>query len=300
MDDQGQNYMKGAVEALLFISDKPITVDQMREALETLEPSEIKALVAAIEKEYAETDRGMRIVEIAGGFQMLSSPQYAEYIRNLFKTRVKEKLSRPALEALAISAYRQPVSRSDIEMIRGVNSDGVVTHLLEKGLIKIVGRKDVPGRPFLYGTTKAFLEYFGLKELKDLPKLEDFAATIDQHGAPGGEGSGDLFFSNAGESVETSVAGLGDDHVNQSFAREAVYLDDPDAERAALPDSGDGRDAAEGLETDDRPEEAVTDLKKVMDELNRGEGGDGEATAGLTEAPEPSVHAAPLEGSAER
>jgi segregation and condensation protein B len=105
---------------------------------------------------------------------MLSNPAYASYLRNFYKTKHKEKLSKPALESMAIIAYKQPVTRSDIELIRGVNSDGVVTNLLEKELIKVVGRKDIPGRPYVYGTTKQFLEYFGLKSLDDLPVLEEF------------------------------------------------------------------------------------------------------------------------------
>jgi segregation and condensation protein B len=107
---------------------------------------------------------------------MLSNPEYANAVRTFYRTQKKEKLSKPALESLAIVAYKQPVTRLDIELIRGVNSDGVVTHLLEKNLIKIAGRKDVPGKPFLYGTTKEFLEYFGLKSLSDMPKLEEFVS----------------------------------------------------------------------------------------------------------------------------
>jgi segregation and condensation protein B len=103
---------------------------------------------------------------------MLSNSHAAGYIREFYKTKSKEKLSRPSLESLAIIAYKQPVSRADLEIIRGVNCDGTVAHLLNKGLIEIVGRKEVPGRPFLYGTTKSFLEYFGLRSLEDLPKLE--------------------------------------------------------------------------------------------------------------------------------
>ena len=116
----------------------------------------------------------MVVVEIAGGFQMLSNSNAAPYIREFYKTKTKEKLSRPALESLAIIAYKQPVGRAEVEVIRGVNSDGTIAHLLNKGLIKITGRKEVPGRPFLYGTTKEFLEYFGLKSLEDLPKIEEF------------------------------------------------------------------------------------------------------------------------------
>lgn len=105
---------------------------------------------------------------------MLSNSHAAGYIREFYKTKTKEKLSRPALESLAIIAYKQPVGRAEVEIIRGVNSDGTIAHLLNKGLIRITGRKEVPGRPFLYGTTKEFLEYFGLKSLEDMPKIEEF------------------------------------------------------------------------------------------------------------------------------
>ena len=168
------NYLKGAVEALLFMSEKPITLEQIREVLEGVGSKEISTMVYALQNEYTQRQGGTVIVEIAGGYQMLTNPAYAPHIRKLYRTIQKEKLSKPALETLAIIAYKQPVARLDIEVIRGVNSDGVTAHLLIKGLIKIVGRKDVPGKPYLYGTTKQFLEYFGLKSLDDLPKLEDF------------------------------------------------------------------------------------------------------------------------------
>ena len=176
MDQTQIDHLKGAIESLLFVSEKPISVDQLREVCQGAGSADIQAAVSALQKGYTEKNAGMVIVEIAGGFQMLSNSLYAGYIRNFYKTRHKEKLSRPALETLAIVAYKQPVSRGDIELIRGVNSDGVVVHLLDKSLIKMVGRKDIPGRPYLYGTTKEFLEYFGLRSLKDLPKLEDFPA----------------------------------------------------------------------------------------------------------------------------
>jgi segregation and condensation protein B len=245
---------------------------------------EIRKLLKALQADYEKSDRGMMIREIAGGYQMLSNSQYAEYVRNFFKTRVKEKLSRPALEALAIAAYRQPVSRADIEVIRGVNSDGVVTNLLEKGLIKIVGRKDVPGRPFLYGTAKAFLEYFGLKSLKDLPKLEDVSELLragEGDAAEGTRGSG-LFDSNKAVSVEDAVMDFGgDDHITQSFAREHTVeafeeeFEGDDGTRAES-DSDDNEQDASPDEPGNEEEEAVVDpvepaddLKKVMDEMGR-------------------------------
>ena len=159
MENTDKGYIKGAIEALLFIGEKTVLLEQIQEALETVPAGEIKALIQELKQDYETQDRGITIIEIAGGYQMLTNPHYASYVRNFFKTKVKEKLSRPALETLAIVAYKQPVSRGDIELIRGVNSDGVVVHLLDKALIKIVGRKDIPGRPYLYGTTKEFLVF---------------------------------------------------------------------------------------------------------------------------------------------
>ena len=174
MDQSNAEYLKGAVESLLFVSEKPVTLEQLKETLEGVSVQQIVSILSILQKEYAQGTRGMVIVEIAGGYQMLTSPQHVTYIRRFYKTIQREKLSKPALETLAIVAYKQPVCRQDIELIRGVNSDGVVMHLLNKGLIKIVGRKDVVGKPYLYGTTKQFLEYFGLKSLEDMPKIEEF------------------------------------------------------------------------------------------------------------------------------
>ncbi len=278
MDEESLRYMKGAVEALLFISEKPVALEQFKEALETVEIQDIRFILKELQQDYEERQTGITLVEIAGGFQMLSNPQYAEYIRNFFKTRVKEKLSRPALEVLAIAAYRQPVSRGDIEMIRGVNSDGTVAHLLDKNLIKIVGRKDVPGRPYLYGTTKLFLEYFGLKSLKDLPKLEDF---VDSVGAMEDErGAGNLFSSNKPVTVEDAVQDVGEDHVERSFATqdpggESVPEDEVLSSSEPAPeefsDAMARRDIAQQEHVLDGPAEEAGDLKKAMDAISRGE-----------------------------
>ncbi len=174
MDQTQIDYSKGIVESILFVSDKPVTVEQFRQVMPEVSAGEIEKVIQSLKEDFSQKIGGMIIAEIAGGFQMFSNPSYAGYIRNFYKTRTKEKLSRPSLETLAIIAYKQPVSRADIELVRGVNSDGVMAHLLSKALVKIVGRKEVPGRPFLYGTSKEFLEYFGLKSLEDLPKLEEF------------------------------------------------------------------------------------------------------------------------------
>ncbi len=192
MDNNQIEHLKGAVEALLFVSEKPVTAEQFKDAIIGVSADEIKVALDLLEQEYASARRGMVVIQIAGGWQMLSSGDYASYIREFFKTRHKEKLSRPALEVLAIIAYKQPVSRTDLELLRGVNSDGVVIHLLNKGLIKIVGRKEVPGRPYVYGTTGLFLEYFGLRALSDLPKLEEFPGLAAAEGTSGTSDSAGL------------------------------------------------------------------------------------------------------------
>ena len=199
MEQEQFKHYAGVVEALLFVSEKPVSMENLKAVLSELSVAEIKELVDKLRLEYEERERGISILEIAEGYQMLSNSRYAESVRRFFKTTHKERLSRPALETLAIVAYKQPVSRGDIEVIRNVNSDGVVIHLLEKGLIKIVGRKDVPGKPYLYGTTKEFLEYFGLKSLTHLPKLEDFPKLmpVAQEGIPANQESGNEPAANA-------------------------------------------------------------------------------------------------------
>jgi len=182
MDEQNLIYVRGAIEALLFVSDKPVTLEQFKEVLGDVDGKTVRSAIDELKGLYDEQRRGMNIMEIAGGYQLLSNSDYAQAIRDFYKTQKKEKLSKPALETLAIIAYKQPVTRLDIELIRGVNSDGVVNHLLTKDLIKIAGRKDVPGKPYLYGITKRFLEYFGLKSLNDLPKLEEFISMDDEKG----------------------------------------------------------------------------------------------------------------------
>jgi segregation and condensation protein B len=167
--------IKSSIESLIFISNKPLMIDDLKKLFENLEASQIRDIMETLKKEYQERFSGIRIVEIAGGFQMVTSPDNAATIKNFYKIKHTEKLTGPSLETLAIIAYKQPVTRIDIEAIRGVNCDGVVKSLLEKNLVRIVGRKEVIGRPFVYGTTRMFLDYFGLKSLAELPKIEEFA-----------------------------------------------------------------------------------------------------------------------------
>lgn len=179
-DDAQTGHIKGVVETILFINERPVTLAQFKRVLETVDARIIKNAIELLKDEYARRQSGIIIKEIAEGYQMLSNPLFASYARDFYKTKHKEKLSKPALETVAIIAYKQPVTRMEIELIRGVNSDGVFNSLVTKELIKIVGRKDAPGKPYMYGTTKQFLEYFGLGSLMDLPKLEEFADLLPQ------------------------------------------------------------------------------------------------------------------------
>ena len=160
------------VEAVLFASDEPLTVARLSKIVETT-TKQVKDSVKSLNKKYRKNKNAFRIEQIAGGFQMLTLSPFNNWLRKLLRARDESKLSPAALETLAIIAYKQPVIRVDIEAIRGVAAGEMVRSLMYKGLVKIVGRAEVLGRPMLYGTTKKFLEVFGLNTLKDLPKIEE-------------------------------------------------------------------------------------------------------------------------------
>jgi len=163
---------KSILEALLFLSGEPIMLTSLRNVTEFPEP-EIKRLIEELIREYSDRNAGLLIAEVANGYQMVTNPNFSEWVKKYKSTQTSSRLSMPALETLAIIAYKQPIIRAEIEQIRGVNSDSAIRTLYEKRLIKIMGRKEAPGRPFLYGTTREFLEYFGLKDLTELPTLKD-------------------------------------------------------------------------------------------------------------------------------
>jgi segregation and condensation protein B len=161
------------IEALIFISESPVTVTQIAEALD-VEKTVVVPLLRQLCVSYMSDKRGIMLDEIAGGYQFRTRPEYAEWVRRL--SRYKPfRFSRAALETLAIIAYRQPIIRAEIEYLRGVDSGGVLKTLLDKHLVRILGKKDVPGRPMIYGTSKDFLELFGLKDLSGLPTLKEFS-----------------------------------------------------------------------------------------------------------------------------
>src|SRR5581483_9436774 len=171
------NSLKAVVEALIFASPEPLTPKMLFKLL-TDEPKEdVTAAVDALKADY-ETRPGLQFVEVAGGYQIVTRPELHEWVRRLFHERSTQKLTVQGLETLAVIAYKQPITALEIGEIRGVNTSGVLSTLLERGLIRIAGRKNVVGRPFLYGTTKEFLIRFGLNDLDDLPKIEDMAQAL--------------------------------------------------------------------------------------------------------------------------
>lgn len=165
--------LKTLVEALVFVSPEPIRLERIAETLD-VERKSVALVLQELVAEYAAARRGFILQEIAGGFQFRTRPEHGEWVRRLVKNR-PFRFSRAALETLAIIAYRQPVTRAEIEYLRGVDSGGVVKTLLDRHLLRILGKKDVPGRPMIYGTTREFLELFGLRELAGLPTLKEFS-----------------------------------------------------------------------------------------------------------------------------
>jgi segregation and condensation protein B len=169
--------LKAILEALIFASPDPLTPKAIYKLLDAEPKEDVQAALAELKQDY-ERPGGLQLVEVAGGFQIVTRPDLHEWVRRLFHERTSQKLSVQALETLAVIAYRQPVTALEITEIRGVNTSGVINTLLERHLVKIVGRKQVVGRPFMYATTKEFLIRFGLNDLSDLPKVEDMAEAL--------------------------------------------------------------------------------------------------------------------------
>jgi segregation and condensation protein B len=160
------------LEALLFASDSPVETERIQEVLDLDSKEAARELVSDLARRLEAEGRALHIVEAGGGFRLVTRPEVAPWLVKLQRSRTRSRLSRPALETLAIIAYRQPVSRPEVDSIRGVNSEGVLDGLLDRRMIRIAGRKESPGRPFLYETTREFLVAFGLRDPSDLPKVE--------------------------------------------------------------------------------------------------------------------------------
>jgi len=183
------------VEALLFASEAPVEAERIQEVLDLPSAGQARELVQMLVERLDGQGRALQIIEVGGGYRLVTRPEVAPWLVKLARSRTRSRLSRSALETLAIIAYRQPASRPDIDAVRGVNSEAVLDNLLDRRMVRIAGRKDSPGRPFLYETTRDFLVAFGLRDLADLPKVEgelaipespaDAAAATSQH--EGGE-----------------------------------------------------------------------------------------------------------------
>ena len=169
--------LQAALEALLFSSDQPLTLALLAESLDA-PPDRVAEALVALESAYVARGAGVQLREIAGGHLLVTAPEHSEWVGRLLRGRKKMRLSRAALETMAIIAYKQPVTKSEIESIRGVDSSAVLGTLLERSLVTIRGRSKVVGRPLLYGTTQEFLDYFGLRELAELPRPEELRALV--------------------------------------------------------------------------------------------------------------------------
>ncbi len=169
------------IESLLFVAEEPLTVEKIKNILETVDTKEVRSALHVLVDRYEARGGGFRLCEVAGGWQLRSRPEYHEWIKRMLQPS-PQRLSKAAIETLAIVAYNQPIIRADIEHIRGVDSGGVLRQLMERKLVRVLGRKEIPGRPMIYATTKLFLELFDLKDLKDLPtpkEMEELGAAVD-------------------------------------------------------------------------------------------------------------------------
>jgi len=178
--------IKNIVESLLFVSEDPLTIGNIKNVLEIEDPKEIRNALIELAEDYEKRSGAFLLHEVAGGFQFRTRPEYNQWVKRFIQPKAS-RLSKAALETLAIIAYKQPIIRSDVEHIRGVDCGGVIRILLERKLIRVLGRKEIPGRPLIYGTTKQFLEVFDLKNLRDLPtpkEIEELRASLSEDADP--------------------------------------------------------------------------------------------------------------------
>ena len=247
---------RAVVEALLFLSEKPLTVEEVRVAT-GLDPARVRKALDEVSGTFREGVSGIVLHEVAGGWQLRTSPDASDYARRFLRVK-PHRLTRAALETLAIVAYRQPVTRPEVEEIRGVDSGAVMKALLERRLLKILGKKEEPGRPILYGTTREFLEFFALKDLASLPTLREFHELSEEHR--------DIVEKEAPAEVP-SLQGL------------VAELSDPNLRAALEKGRAEGEAALEELERAiDRADSSTRSVKSVLDpdQPSREDGGEGD------------------------
>lgn len=248
---------KQIIENLLFITDRPLKPSRIAEVVETVNAKRVLEIIDELAKEYENTGRSIRILEIGGGYQMCTKPEYGRWVRKLYNEKMTTRLSNAALETLAIIAYKQPVTRAEMEMIRGVDVAAPLEKLLERGLVRVLGKRDTIGRPMVYGTTDEFLRLFGLNKLSELPDLQIFAAKqlqekqedlpFDEKLPPIGEpailaleeetqDAADAFFKrpkNMFEPDEAAVLGSEQNQVQEAPAQEEVVAQSTPAQQNA-------------------------------------------------------------------
>lgn len=195
------------IEALLFASDAPLSADELVRGEEELDPDDVESAIAALRGEYEETGRAFQIYELAGGYQLLTRPEYSPHLERFETVPRSTRVSGAALEVLAIVAYRQPLGRSEIEEIRGVGSSHVLRTLQELGLIDVVGRGEGLGRPLLYGTTERFLDHFGFASLDDLPKPDELPVVLARRREEGGDAEAKGDAEDAGDAGDAEDVG---------------------------------------------------------------------------------------------
>ncbi|MCK4538478.1 MAG: SMC-Scp complex subunit ScpB [Candidatus Krumholzibacteria bacterium] len=251
--------LEGEIEAYLFASDTPISPSRLQSMTGVTSVKDVKGAVKSLEDFYREHSRSFGIVEVAGGYQLVTLPEYADRVARLFKSRRKARLSRPALETLAIIAYKQPINRLAIEAIRGVNCDGVLTTLIDRELVTISGRGEGVGKPYLYSTTTRFLEYLGLKDYRELPdmaELEKNLMDLELIPRPRDE-AGDAYVHSA---TDHDISP--DSKNSDAQAEDAGSLDnsgdDPDKEAEPVIE---GEDSGQVVDESDKSEDISTDME---------------------------------------
>ena len=219
---------KGALEAMLLVSSDPVSASALASVL-GLAPGEVASLLAELQAEYADANRGIQLREVAGGWRLFTHPAYHEQVEALVLSWDTQKLSQAALETLAVVAYHQPVTRETVKGIRGVNSDGVISSLVDKGLVRELGRDPQRGQAIIYGTTNAFLEKFGLRSTRDLPDLEQFA--------PDEQSRRFIRERLSGRSIQSSL-----EEADEDLAEERELIDDTEADDEEILIIGDASD----------------------------------------------------------
>lgn len=261
--------LKRIIEGLIFVSETPLNLAQICAVLETEEKAVVAGALAALVEEYQGLERAFSLVEVAGGWVFRTNPELAFWIRKLKRDQVT-RLSRAALETLAVIAYKQPVMKAEIERMRGVEVSGVLRMLMEKDLVRVAGRKDLPGRPLIYGTTRRFLEVFDLKDLKDLPTLEEMEALAESAAALVGPGeTGDLFAPGAVNFSDDAEPGAeyaeGEDSAPEgSSVDEPSQADQADPEAEVESDGANQPEAQSGYEPFSPPGPSPAEVAPVL------------------------------------